>query len=168
MFGTYNTSNPIFAKKRSKSAAWSRMYLHSGPKKEPTIGLNYFIVRWPENDLKIADIARPAMGMIPDTKHPSNDRNSEVTIIHPEIRRPLPSLGLGGAAPGITAGVPHLQTFSVPGPPANFKPSAAALGTHAKAARLQPRPLTVSIQFRPCYVARFKKLLMSQTLCCTF
>ena len=61
-------------KNDQKSAAWSRMYLHSGPKKEPpTIGLNYFIVHWPENDLKIADIARPAMGMIPDTKHPSND-----------------------------------------------------------------------------------------------
>jgi hypothetical protein len=66
-----------------------------------------------------------------------------------------PSLGLGGAAPGITACVPHLQTFSVPGPPANFKHSAAALSTLAKAATLQPRPLTVSIGFRNCYVARF-------------
>ena len=57
--------------------------------------------------------------------------------------------------PGITACVPHLQTFSVPGPPANFKHSAAALSTLAKAATLQPRPLTVSIGFRNCYVARF-------------
>ena len=28
-------------------------------------------------------------------------------------RRPLPSIGLGGAAPGITAGVRHLQTCSI-------------------------------------------------------
>ena len=33
-------------------------------------------------------------------------------IIITVIRRPLPSLGLGGAAPGITAGVPAVQGTS--------------------------------------------------------
>ena len=93
------------------------------------------------------------------------------------ICRPLPSLGIGEAVPGITAGVLHLQTFSIPAPPAKFKASAAALSTIAMArsnspsnpplqlykaatqadGRNQNKPLTVSIRVRNCHVARFRR-----------
>ena len=77
------------------------------------------------------------------------------------IRRPLPSLSLGGAAPGITEGVRHgpvpALCFAMMVPPE--APLAVSIGLrNCYVARFQlppEAPQAVSIGLRNCYVARF-------------
>ena len=81
------------------------------------------------------------------------------------IRRPLPSLSLGGAAPGITEGVRHgpvpALCFAMMVPPE--APQAVSIGLrNCYVARFQlppQAPQAVSIELRNCYVARFEQAL---------
>ena len=81
------------------------------------------------------------------------------------IRRPLPSLSLGGAAPGITEGVRHgpvpALCFAMMVPPE--APLAVSIGLrNCYVARFQlppQAPQAVSIELRNCYVARFEHAL---------
>ena len=81
--------------------------------------------------------------------HPNiNLHNIYNMCIYIHIRRPLPSLGLGGAAPGITAGVPHCCLLRF----ASLKPA----GGHLQMFKCGLPPKSLSMGVRSCQLARFK------------
>ena len=121
--------------------------LRSQTKKMPQISLNTSPVSQP--------VALPKVWHNTSKRIQKDRTKAQVKAIEPWQKLFGAVVRVHQDLPQFAACVPHLQTFSVPGPPANFKHSAAALSTLAKAATLQPRPLTVSIGFRNCCVARF-------------
>ena len=69
-------------------SSWIQRHLHNSPNRHGQL--------WPEYPGHAIKFLTPA----------TNKNHEPMTYLW-HIRRPLPSLGLGGAGPGITAGVQH-------------------------------------------------------------